>query len=61
MPTIIASSRSALGMSTGFVTLAISTLMPFCNMGVTTMKMISRTSMMSAMGIILGAAITGAA
>jgi hypothetical protein len=30
-------------------------------MGVTTMKIISKTSMMSAMGIIFGAAITGAA
>jgi len=58
---MIASSRSALGISVGLVTLAISTLMPFCNMGVTTIKMISRTSMMSAMGIIFGAAITGAA
>ncbi len=31
--------------------------MPFCNIGVTTMKMISNTSMMSAIGITLGAAI----
>jgi hypothetical protein len=42
-------------------TLAISTDIPFCSMGVTTMKIINSTSMMSAIGIILGAAITGAA
>jgi hypothetical protein len=33
--------------------LAISTLIPFCNMGVTTMKMISRTSITSTMGVTL--------
>jgi hypothetical protein len=32
----------------------MSTGMFFCNIGVTTMKMISRTSMMSAMGMTLG-------
>ena len=37
--------------------LAMSTGMFFCNIGVTTMKMISRTSMMSAMGMTFGAAI----
>ena len=48
-------------MSIGLATFAISTDIPFCNMGVTTMKMISSTSMMSAIGMMFGAAITGAA
>src|SRR5467141_3126449 len=58
MATMTASSLSALGMSIGLVTLAKSTGMPGCNMGVTTMKMMSSTSMMSAMGMIFGDAIT---
>jgi hypothetical protein len=41
----------------GLLTLAISTGRLFCNIGVTTIKMISRTSMMSAIGMTFGAAI----
>ena len=48
---------SASCISRGLLTVAISTETPFCNMGVTTMKMISSTSMMSAIGMTLGAAI----
>src|ERR1700722_20008242 len=58
IPTMMASSRSASGISVGWGTCAISTDIPFCNIGVTTMKMISSTNMMSAMGIIFGAAMT---
>ena len=55
-----ASSLSASGMSEGLLTLANSTDKPFVSMGVTTMKMISSTSMMSAIGITFGADICGA-
>src|ERR1035441_4883129 len=48
-----ASSLSASGICSGLLTGAMSTLMPFCNMGVTTMKMISRTSITSTMGVTL--------
>src|SRR5271170_2282867 len=40
-------------MGVGLFTLAISTLMPFCNMGVITMKMINSTSITSTMGVTL--------
>ena len=40
-------------MSRGLSVLAISTLKPFCSMGVITIKMISMTSMMSAIGTTL--------
>src|SRR5260370_40887474 len=53
----MASSLSASVISWGLSVEAKSTWCVFCNMGVTTMKMISRTSMMSAMGMTLGAAI----
>src|SRR5215467_5459128 len=52
------SSRSASFMSTGFLVLASSTLWPFCNIGVTTMKMIRRTSITSAIGVTLMSAVT---
>src|ERR1700740_3125594 len=61
MATRIASSLSALGMSSGFETLAMSTETPFDSKGVTTMKIISSTSMMSAIGMTFGEAITGGA
>src|SRR5271166_4321985 len=48
-----ASSLSASGMGVGLFTLAISTLWPFCNMGVMTMKMMSSTSITSTMGVTL--------
>src|SRR5664280_2613684 len=47
------SSLSASGMGVGLLTLAISTLTPFCNMGVMTMKMMSNTSITSTMGVTL--------
>src|SRR6202049_3723385 len=53
METSSASSLSASGICSGLLTGAISTLMPFCNMGVTTMKIISRTSITSTMGVTL--------
>src|SRR6202034_2978185 len=53
METSSASSLSASGICSGLLTGAISTLIPFCNMGVTTMKMISRTSITSTMGVTL--------
>ena len=53
METSSASSLSASCIGVGLFTLAMSTLMPFCNMGVTTMKMISRTSITSTMGVTL--------
>src|SRR6516225_8106351 len=48
-----ASSLSASGMGTGLLTLAMSTLTPFCSIGVMTMKMISSTSITSTMGVTL--------
>src|SRR5271170_5190279 len=59
--TMMASSRSALGIFSAFSALAMFTGRPFCNIGVITMKMISSTSMMSAIGMTFGAAITGGA
>src|SRR5580692_9266679 len=53
METSNASSLSASGICSGLFTGAMSTLIPFCNMGVTTMKMISRTSITSTMGVTL--------
>src|SRR5437016_14122083 len=40
-------------MGVGLLVLAMSTLTPFCNMGVTTMKMMSSTSITSTMGVTL--------
>src|SRR5277367_1536482 len=51
--TTMASSFSASGMRSGLFTWAKSTLTPFCNMGVITMKMISSTSITSTMGVTL--------
>src|SRR5271165_1828642 len=48
-----ASSLSASGMGAGLLTLAMSTLTPFCSIGVMTMKMISSTSITSTMGVTL--------
>ena len=50
----MASSLSASCMSLAVFVRAKSTGWSFCNMGVTTMKMISNTSMISAMGMTLG-------
>src|SRR3984957_3127212 len=58
---MMASSLSALGIFSAFSAEAMSTVTPFCNMGVITMKMISNTSMMSAIGMTFGAAITSGA
>src|SRR5687767_4034899 len=59
METRTESSLSASVISRGFFVLAISTLeMPFCNIGVITMKMISRTSMTSAIGVTLISEVT---
>src|SRR5947199_3372617 len=58
METRSASSLSASGICSGLFTGAISTLMPFCNMGVTTMKMISSTSITSTMGVTLMSDVT---
>ncbi len=48
-----ASSLSASGMGAGLLTFAMSTLTPFCSIGVMTMKMISSTSITSTMGVTL--------
>ena len=53
--TMMASSLSASGISLGLLTFANSTDKPLVSMGVTTMKMISSTSMMSAIGMTFGA------
>ena len=53
-----ASSLSASGIWAGLFTLAKSTLTPFCNMGVITIKMISSTSITSTMGVTLILALT---
>src|SRR5206468_492147 len=45
-------------MSMGFFVLASSTLTPFCNIGVMTMKMIRRTSITSAIGVTLISEVT---
>ena len=58
---MMASSRSALGIFSAFSALAMFTGRPFCNRGVITMKIMSKTSMMSAIGMTFGAAITGGA
>ena len=55
--TTMASSLSASFISWALLVIARSTGVFFCNIGVITMKMMSRTNMMSAMGITLGAAI----
>ena len=56
--TISASSLSASGICSGLFTFARSTLTPFCNMGVITMKMISNTSITSTMGVTLMSELT---
>src|SRR5271169_1857231 len=53
METSRASSMSASGICSGLLTGAMSTLTPFCNMGVTTIKMIRSTSITSTMGVTL--------
>ena len=53
-----ASSLSASGICDGLFTFAKSTLTPFCNMGVITMKMISSTSITSTMGVTLMSELT---
>src|SRR4029077_1897069 len=53
METSRASSLSASAMGVGLLTWAMSTLIPCCNMGVTTMKIISNTSITSTMGVTL--------
>src|SRR5271157_3914546 len=53
-----ASSLSASCMSSGLLTLAISTGTPCCNIGVTTMKMISSTSITSTIGVTLMSELT---
>src|SRR5439155_7378257 len=45
-------------MSMGFFVFASSTLTPFCNIGVITMKMIRRTSITSAIGVTLISEVT---
>src|ERR1035437_7461295 len=59
--TITASSLSAFGKLDGLSTLAKFTGTPFWSIGVITIKMISSTNMMSAIGMTLGAAITAPA
>src|ERR1019366_9173740 len=56
--TMSASSLSASGIISGLFTFAISTLTPFCNMGVITMKMINNTSITSTMGVTLMSELT---
>src|SRR5580698_9069279 len=56
--TIKASSLSASGICSGLFTFAKSTLTPFCNIGVITMKMISNTSITSTMGVTLMSELT---
>src|SRR6266700_4732340 len=51
--TVRASSLSASFIVSGLLTFARSTGIPFCNIGVITMKMISNTSMTSTMGVTL--------
>src|ERR1035437_1487617 len=53
MATSKESSLSASCMGTGLLTLAMSTLTPFCTMGVMTMKMMRTTSITSTMGVTL--------
>src|SRR5207249_10803058 len=53
-----ASSLSASGIDAGLFTLARSTLTPFCNIGVITIKMISSTSITSTIGVTLILALT---
>ena len=55
----MASLLSAACMGTGLTVFTISTLMPFDNMGVMTMKMISSTSITSTMGVTLMSATGG--
>src|SRR5580704_13898154 len=58
---MMASSLSASGISVAFWTVAMFTASPCVSIGVITMKMISRTSMTSAMGTTFGAAMTAPA
>src|SRR5690348_12922339 len=53
MATNKASSLSASGIWAGLFTLAKSTLTPFCNIGVMTIKMISNTNITSTIGVTL--------
>src|SRR5260370_8224020 len=61
MATNSASSLSASCISVGLLTLAMSTGVPCCNIGVTTMKMISSTSITSTIGVTLMSEVTLAA
>src|SRR6266481_3907916 len=61
MATSSASSLSASCIAVGLLTLAISTETPCCNMGVTTMKMMSSTSITSTIGVTLMSEVTFAA
>src|SRR5258708_31765338 len=54
---MMASSFSAGAIVEGFLAFTLSTLTPLVSMGVMTMKMISRTSMTSTMGVTLMSAI----
>src|SRR5271163_148245 len=56
-----ASSLSASCISSGLLTWAMSTCLPCCNMGVTTMKMINSTSITSTIGVTLMSELTLAA
>src|ERR1022692_484796 len=56
---IMASLLSAACMVTGFTVFTISTLMPFDNIGVMTMKMMSSTNITSTMGVTLMSATGG--
>src|SRR5690349_20386162 len=56
--TINASSLSASGICSGLLTFAKSTLTPFCNMGVITIKMINSTSITSTIGVTLTSELT---
>src|ERR1022692_3067741 len=58
MAICIASSLSASCISSGLLTLAMSTGTPCCNMGVTTMKIISSTSITSTIGVTLMSELT---
>ena len=58
---VMASLLSAACMEMGFCVLTISTLTPFDNIGVMTMKMMSRTSITSTMGVTLISATGGGA
>src|ERR1035438_3657657 len=61
MATITASLLSASCMAIGFLVFTMSTLTPFDNIGVMTIKMISSTSMTSTIGVTLMSATGGGA